>query len=187
MRGGLGTSNDESEGQSLHLSDLDVSDQSNISNNDQPADWENSGFSGDTTINSNDWSIGQQNLPQVQTQPNFGNIDHITPVNEGDNFFDVGELNLEPDEDENLNQSAESVNTTMEDNSLSFGGKRKSKRRTSTKKTKKTKKTRKTRKNKKRKHRGGGFTTLEITNPISYKEDEYDQFKNALNYNPSKQ
>ena len=30
--------------------------------------------------------------------------------------------------------------------------------------------------------RGGLMTTSVDTNPIAYKEDEYDQFKNMLNY-----
>ena len=82
MRGWLGTPNDKS----LHLSDLNVigqSVESNVTGESLP-NWENSGFSGDTTINSNDWSIGQQG----QTQPNFGNIDieTITSNNEDNHF-----------------------------------------------------------------------------------------------------
>jgi len=109
--------------------------------------------------------------------------------------LDISEISEDPLNDE-LDVSVitgSEQNTLSEesiDNSLELGGKRKSKRRTTNKrKTKKskTKKSRKTRKNKKRKHRGGGFTTSEMNNPIAYKEDEYDQFKNALNYNPSKQ
>jgi hypothetical protein len=38
---------------------------------------------------------------------------------------------------------------------------------------------------KKRYFKGGnGFTTTITTEPIAYKEDEYDQFKNMLNYKP---
>ena len=67
------------------------------------------------------------------------------------------------------------------DNSDMDGGKRRYKRRTTNKR--KTKKSKKTRKHRKRRQRGGdGFTTSITTNPIAYKEDEYDQFKNALNY-----
>jgi hypothetical protein len=67
---------------------------------------------------------------------------------------------------------------------MTFGG-RKSKKYNKVRKvkkgSKKVRKTRKTRNNKSQ--RGGqGFTTSETTNPIAYKEDEYDQFKNALNY-----
>jgi hypothetical protein len=40
--------------------------------------------------------------------------------------------------------------------------------------------------NRKRTMRGGrGFTISEDLNPIAYKEDEYDQMNNMLNYNPS--
>lgn len=54
------------------------------------------------------------------------------------------------------------------------------------KQSKKSKKSHKKRQ-KTRKHKGGrGFTTSVETNPIQYKEDEYDQFRNALNYNPTK-
>ena len=35
--------------------------------------------------------------------------------------------------------------------------------------------------------RGGLMTISADTNPIAYKEDEYDQLKNILNYDPSKQ
>jgi hypothetical protein len=38
---------------------------------------------------------------------------------------------------------------------------------------------------KKRHYKGGnGFTTTITTEPIAYKEDEYDQFKNMINYKP---
>jgi hypothetical protein len=178
MRGGLGTSNDESQDQSLHLSELNISGEPNISNNsnilNQATDWENSGFSGNTTINSNDWSIGQENLQQGQPQPDFGNIEEITPVGEGNNFLDVSDLNLEPDEDENLNQSAD---TTRQDISGSFGGKRKYKRRTTNKR--KTKKSRKTRKHRKRRQRGGAMTTS-VDNVLDNDEQEYIDYKKLM-------
>jgi hypothetical protein len=37
----------------------------------------------------------------------------------------------------------------------------------------------------KRQYGGRGMTTSVDTNPIGYREDEYDQYKNMLNYNPS--
>jgi hypothetical protein len=109
---------------------------------------------------------------------NNGALD-ISAISE-DNPLNINDLDVSviPGSEQNT-LSEESI-----DNSLELGGKRKSKRRTTNKR--KTKKS-KTRKNKKMKHRGGGFTTSEMTNPIAYKEDEYDQFKNALNYNSSKQ
>ena len=59
------------------------------------------------------------------------------------------------------------------------------KRKTNKRKTnkRKTKQSKKSRKSRKRLYRGGkGFTTTATTNPIQYKEDEYDQYKNMLNY-----
>lgn len=59
---------------------------------------------------------------------------------------------------------------------ISGGKKRSYKRRNTIKKRRNTIK-------KRRKFRGGrGFTTSATTNPIAYKKDEYDQFKNMLNY-----
>ena len=47
-------------------------------------------------------------------------------------------------------------------------------------------KSKKTRRYIKRQYGGQGFTTSVETNPIQYKEDEYNQFNNAINYDPSK-
>jgi hypothetical protein len=172
----------------LNISDLNVSGQSNISDQTNNSgnglqNWENSGFSGDTTINSNDWSIGQQNLqqpgqqPGQQAQPDFGDIEPINPI-EGENNY------LDDDDDDELSLTADQSANTTKDGSFSIGGKRKSKKRSTNKR-----KSRKTRKSRKSRQRGGGsgFTTSLTTNPIAYEEDEYDQFKNALNYKPSKQ
>jgi hypothetical protein len=67
---------------------------------------------------------------------------------------------------------------------------RRSQRRPSRKinKSRKTRKINKSKKSRKIRQRAGqGFTTTETTNPIAYREDEYDQMINDLNYNPSKQ
>ena len=49
-----------------------------------------------------------------------------------------------------------------------------------------TKRKRNRNRNRNRTMRGGrGFTISEDLNPIAYKEDEYDQMNNMLNYNPS--
>ena len=66
---------------------------------------------------------------------------------------------------------------------ISGGKKRTYKRRNTIKKRRNTIKKRRNTIKKRRKFRGGrGFTTSATTNPIAYKEDEYDQFKNMLNY-----
>jgi hypothetical protein len=136
----------------MNLSELNITDSSDINN---------------TTLNTNDLSIDNHELNRQNN--NF----LITPV-------ETNELDITMDTD----LSTLSGNTTSEEISMTFGG-RKSKKYNKVRKvkkgSKKVRKTRKTRNNKSQ--RGGqGFTTSETTNPIAYKEDEYDQFKNALNY-----
>lgn len=134
-----------------------------------PSGFLDSADAGDTTINTQDWSIQQENLP------NFNNIEPI-PQEEEFDLDDTPELDLSQNSD---------GNTTMATNISqgSYGGKRRkiNKRKTNKRKTKKLKKTRK---NRKRKQQGGYNTDTEELNPISYKEDEYDQMKNLLNWNP---
>jgi hypothetical protein len=159
----------------MNISDLDSSQgQMNISelNITSPSEMEN------TTINTNDLSIeNQQDMVQ-------NNITTITP--EANNDVSVSSMDTD--------LSTLSGSTTSEEISMTFGGKR-TKRAKSTKRTKrsnktnkakrsnKTNKTKKTKKSKNKRQRGGrGFTTSETTNPIAYREDEYDQFKNELNY-----
>jgi hypothetical protein len=100
--------------------------------------------------------------------------------------MDMDELNVSQN-------SMDNYTTDEEDMSQTFGGKRKTnkrktnKRKTNKRKTNKRKtnkrKTKQSRKSRKRLYRGGkGFTTTATTNPIQYKEDEYDQYKNMLNY-----
>lgn len=124
---------------------------------------------GNTTINTNDLSIeNEQTIGQ-------NNITSITP--EANNDLSISTM------DSDL--STLTGNTSSEEMSMTFGGNR-TKRVKSTKRAKRSNKTNKTKRIKTRKNkiqRGGrGFTTSETTNPIAYKEDEYDQFKNALNY-----
>jgi hypothetical protein len=165
----------------MNISDLDSSqgpmniDELNITS---PSEMEN------TTMNTNDLYIeNQQDMVQ-------NNITTITP--EANNDISVSSMDTD--------LSTLSGSTTSEEISMIFGGNR-AKRTKRTKRTKRAKKTRKnkrtkrsnktnkakrtkrlkTRKNK-RQRGGRGFTTSETTNPIAYKEDEYDQFKNALNY-----
>ena len=61
--------------------------------------------------------------------------------------------------------------------------KRKSKKRNG-KKTRGSKKSRRTKKTRKNYKGGKSMTDTIYTEPIAYKEDEYDQQKNALNYKP---
>jgi hypothetical protein len=146
---------DSSQG-TMNLSELNITDSSDM---------------GNTTLNTNDLSIDN----------NLLNITTITPE-------ETNELYMSVDTD----LSSISGNTTSEDVSMTFGGNknrktnkiRKGRRTRRTRKTRRTRRTRKTRKTRriKRQRGGQGFTTSETTNPISYKEDEYDQFKNALNY-----
>lgn len=126
---------------------------------------------GNTTLNTNDLSINNQDLNN--------NVSIIIPTENND-------LDLTLDTD----LSSINGNTTSEDESITFGGKRSrklykkgSKKEKKTRKAKKQKKTRKVKKIKNKRQRGGqGFTTSITSDPIAYKEDEYDQFKNALNY-----
>ena len=120
------------------------------------------------------------------TEPSYSEQESIiTPV-DGDQPFDT-DISVIPEEDIN------ELDMSFDSDIISSGGKQRTlakqnKRKTNKRKTRKSKKTRKTRKNRKRGHRGGkGFTTSITTNPIEYKEDEYDQMKNLLNYDPTKQ
>lgn len=159
----------------MNISDLDSSqgpmniDELNITS---PSEIEN------TTMNTNDLSIvNQQDMVQ-------NNITTITP--EANNDVSVSSMDTD--------LSTLSGSTTSEEISMTFGGKRakRAKRAKRTRKNKRTKRSNKTNKAKrtkrlktrknKRQRGGRGFTTSETTNPIAYKEDEYDQFKNALNY-----
>jgi hypothetical protein len=98
--------------------------------------------------------------------------------------LDISTISAIPGSEQNTLSDDSSVNP------LELGGKRKSKRRSSTKKSKKSKKTkksRKTRKNKKRKHRGGADTpsmTTEYLNVNDRDKKDYDQMLNTLNWNP---
>lgn len=172
-------------GPGLNMSDLDVSGQSNIS--DQPNDvniqqgfqgWVNPDYSGNTTFET--YQSQQSNnsgfsLPSVLEQESIA-----TSVGSEQGPFDA-DISMISDDEEDVGYMSDGSN----DEQPPFGGKRrtlakKNKRKTNKRKTKKSKKTRK---NRKRRQRGGdGFTTSITTNPIAYKEDEYDQFKNALNY-----
>ena len=124
---------------------------------------------GNTTMNTNDLSImNQQTI-------GLNNITTITP--ESNNDLSISTMDTE--------LSTLTGNTSSEEMSMTFGGKstKRTNKPNKPNKPNKTKRTKakKTRKNK-RQRGGRGFTTSETTNPIAYKEDEYDQFKNALNY-----
>lgn len=125
----------------MNLSDLDVTDSSDMNN---------------TTLNTNDLSINNGN-----------NLTPITPAYTNELY-----ISLDTDLSTSTNDK-----TTSEERSMSFGG-RKTKKYNKRRKGRKTKKSRKN----KRQKGGRGFTTSVTTSPIAYKEDEYDQFKNALNY-----
>jgi len=181
MRGGVNTSQQESLPPELNVSDLDISGQSNISEGgidlqqqQQFANWQNPDYSGDTTIDT----IGD--ITSNTNDLSIGNIEQVNPIEGDDTFLDM--------DDPNLSIDNSTLNTTM-DNSV--GGKRrtnkrKSKKARKSKKTKKSRKSKKTRKTRKRRQCGGqGFTTTETTNPIAYKENEYNQMLNDLNYKPS--
>lgn len=141
----------------MNLSELNITASSDINN---------------TTLNTNDLSITNEPIRQ-------NIIPTIIPV-------ETHELDISMDTD----LSSISGNTTSEDESITFGGnryrklyKKGSKKQNKTRKAKKQNKTRKVKKIKSKRQRGGqGFTTSITSNPIAYKEDEYDQFKNALNY-----
>jgi len=118
-----------------------------------------------TTLNTNDLSIeNQQDIGQ-------NNITTITP--EANNDLSVSTMDTD--------LSTLSGKTSSEEISIIFGGKKSKKYKKVRKVKKGSKKVIKIRKVK-RQRGGRGFTTSETTNPIQYKEDEYDQFKNALNY-----
>ncbi len=128
----------------------------------------------DADIDNVDESLDttREAISQYSNSLNNSGFSNISSI-EGDNSDNEMDISFNSDEGLNL-----SNNTTIPLDE-SMGGKRK--RRTT--KKRKTKKSKKTRKHRKRRQRGGdGFTTSITTNPIAYKEDEYDQFKNALNY-----
>lgn len=90
--------------------------------------------------------------------------------------MDIDELNVSQN-------SMDNYTTDEEDMSQTFGGKRKTNKRKTNKRKTNKRKTKQSKKSRKRRYRGGkGFTTTATTNPIQYKEDEYDQYKNMLNY-----
>jgi len=155
MRGGLDTLTPTSTPPSLHLSDLDVTNESG-----------NTTFETDASNNTEDILM---NLPTGETS----STDLSTISENGSELGNMTELDM---------------TFTLDDEQE--GGKKKSKRRVrkskiSKKKGSKGKAIRKTKKATKCKKGGKpGFTTSETINPIEYKEDEYDQFKNALNYKP---
>ena len=106
----------------------------------------------------------------------FGNINQQDNNDIGP--MDIGELEIP------INDDGETDNEEYSQNSQVNGGRPNFKKsntfrlKLNKRKTRKIKKTRKT-----KKLRGGrGITTTETMNPISYKEDEYDQLKNTLNY-----
>jgi hypothetical protein len=168
----------------MNISDLDSSQgPMNISelNITSPSEMDN------TTMNTNDLSITNQQTIGLN------NITTITP--EANNDISVSTMDTD--------LSTLTGSTSSEEMSMTFGGKRtnkakktrknkrtkrsnktnKAKRSNKAKRTKRTKRTKRIKTRKNKRQRGGrGFTTSETTNPIAYKEDEYDQFKNALNY-----
>jgi hypothetical protein len=165
-------------GPGLNMSDLNVSGQSNISaqsdaNNQQGLQgWVNPDYSGNTTFetyegqqsNNSDFSLPSVSEEESIVTPDFGDISGISAESNDNNVVDDDDMNFSFD---------------------SLGGKRRSLAKQTKRKTnkRKSKKSKKTRKHRKRRQYGSGFTTSITTNPIAYKEDEYDQFKNALNYN----
>ncbi len=113
-----------------------------------------------------------------QTIPHALNDDHDMDVD--DDFLNLSDLNV---------SDRFSGNTSYEDNSQMDGGKRRklNKRQTNKKRKSNKRRTNKRRinkrSNKKYYSKGGkGMTDTEDIDPIGYKEDEYDQLKNALNY-----
>lgn len=124
-----------------------------------------------------------------QTIPHEMNDDHDMDVD--NDFLNLSDLNV---------SERFSGNTSYEDDSQMNGGKNRKldKRRHNNKRTNKKQKINKGRYNKGRYNkgqhnkrrtnkkyygRGGkGMTDTEDIDPIGYKEDEYDQLKNALNY-----
>jgi len=159
---------------SLHLSDLDVSGES-LNNTEQSDDVFNPYYSGDTTINSNDWSIGQQNELE-QNFPYFGE----EPIPQAELHVLDDDIDLDLSIDNSINTTKE---TLLDD---SIGGKRKTKRRSTNKRhtnkrrTKKSKKTRKYR----RKQRGGDSMDTEYLNVNERDKKDYDQMINSLNWDP---
>lgn len=122
-----------------------------------------------------------QSIPQALDDNHEMDID-----NADEDFLNLSDLNV---------SERFSGNTSYEDNSEMDGGRRRqtnkkrqiNKRRTNKKrKINKKRKTNKRRTNKKRTKYNGkggkGMTDTEDTDPIGYREDEYDQLKNALNY-----
>ena len=169
MRGGVDTPsvlNDSQmslPGQGLNLSDLNVTGQSEISDNSQPGqgfqNWENPDYSGNTSFesyqsNNNNQSQSFDSMPSLSEAESIATEEvpfdgDISMIEEDDNGSVVGDIDID-------------------ENTPPFGGKR----RTNKRKTKKSKKTKKTRKYRKRHQYGGQNMTTADMNPNDNRDTE---------------
>lgn len=172
MRGGVDTQsvlNDSQfslPGQGLNMSDLNVTGQSEISDNSQPGqgfqNWENPDYSGNTTFdsyqsNNNNQSQSFDSMPSISEAESIATVEgpfdgDISMIEEDDNGSVVGDIDID-------------------ENTPPFGGKRRTKRRR-TNKSKKEKKSKKTRKYRKRRQLGGQNMTTEEINPNDNRDTE---------------
>jgi hypothetical protein len=132
-----------------------------------------------SNMSNSGYTTGESTMTQTPDISNLSNISDSEIMN-------TSLSTISPEEE---NEYMDDLTNPLTPNS--FGGRRTNKRKSrKSRKSKKSRKSRKSKKSKKsrksrksRKQKGGQeFTTEEESNPIEYKEDEYDQFKNALNY-----
>lgn len=174
MRGGVDTqsilndSQNSLPGQGLNMSDLNVTGQSQISNQSQPGEgfqnWENPDYSGNTSFESyqsdNNESQSFDSIPSLSEAESIATDEEpfdgdISMIEEDENGSVVGDMDVDQD--------------------VSFGGKRRRSNKRKTKKSKKTKKTKKSKKTKthrKRSQRGGQTMTSEDMNPNDNRDTE---------------
>lgn len=155
---------DEMDIDELNISNIQPNEDENDNNvldiDLEPNAWsQDSADTGNTSINTNDWSIAQGNLP------NFGEGNE-------NNFLNMSNDSLD------LSQNSSQGNTSNEFSQISMGSQggkhKKIKKKTNKRRSKKMRSTkrksnkRKTKKNKTRKGGNGGFTTTAETSPLGY-------------------
>ena len=145
---------------------------------------ENMSNSGYTTVETNNSGISDiSGTPNISGTPDFMNTSMSTIGQEEEtiNFNDLtNPLTQETYGGKRTNKRKSRKSSKRKSRKSSKRKSRTNKRKSRTSKRKSRTNKRKSRKS--RQYGGTSFTTQEETNPIQYKDDEYDQLKNALNY-----
>lgn len=175
MRGGVDTPsilNDSQmslPGQGLNLSDLNVTGQSEISDNSQPGqgwqNWENPDYSGNTSFES----YQSANSDQSQSFDSMPSLSEAESIATEEGPFD-GDISM-IEEDDNGSVIGD---IDIDENTPPFGGKRRTNKRKTkkSKKSKKSKRSKNTRKYRKRRQRGGQNMTTADINPNDNRDTE---------------